>query len=803
MSLVFSVKDLYVHKETRRLPYRKRNNVEKSNVHWGQRKLFLSEVEFFSLYWNVKEIPNPLCVYAGSAPGQHLPILSKMFPSFTFHLYDPSPFKIKETERIKIHQQYFNDDIASQYANRKDVFFLSDIRTTDHKILFKDALTKRGITKFDTNNNPVGPANLIKEAEKESTRAVETQIWNDMNMQQKWLQIINPEHALLKFRLPYAMEGNSPIVEYVQGVVFWQIWAPPTSTETRLKPARTSSGQYEVGTWDVKEYEEWCFYQNTVVREHNTYRNPFTNDDTPIDIPELTNDFDSVAESYILKMYTDKIGITAPAAKYTKVKELSRMLTWVLNDNNKGTLVQRRDNIKQKQDFFQAKLGTKVTVPSMNASMNASIILSVKPTTRIQVPTKSSQTPVQVQTPTQTTTPTPTNTLSAIELSKTVKPVQLVGISTTTATITSTVPNLSLGAKTQQVSQVPQVSQVSQAPTNVAKLPTSTVSTITATTVVQPTVSVSTVTASAGLPLPTASSIPPVAEPILQTVEPITLPNSTISVTKDEKPLVLAPGAKAIDPFGQTDRSRVENFVKYKFKPGAVDIIYSGLSNVAILDRLQSFAIPQVESVGQNKGRADLRLDDIKEWIDKYVRLAPSHPYYNYQVYLDVGAGEAKITNSIAGYLNLPKDRAWATDISPLPEQVEISTIQSVPDRLEFPDNSVLFITIFMALHHFSKLSEMIREIHRVLAPGGIVIIREHDARNIDDVRFYDLTHALYATVLNKEDTPTSYLENYFADYHSASDWVGYMQNFQFELLEPVKMTNDRFQSFYAILRRR
>ena len=293
----FTTKDLTISDISRKLPYRRRSDEEKKSIHWGQRKLLLSEIEFFTMYWDPIALPNPLCVYAGAGPGTHIPILSMLFPSFTFHLYDPRNFNIKPTDRIKIFQEYFTDEIANNYSGRSDVFFISDIRTANYGEIEDEKYTKYGINKATASKN------IIDKIYKEAQIINEDQIWGDMNMQQNWVLIMNPEHALLKFRLPYALDGKDKIVQYLKGVVYWQVWPPQSSTETRLKPVRSSEGFYEVENWSILEYEQWCFYHNVIERENISYLNPFTNSLDPIDYPELLNDYDSTAEAYILKLY--------------------------------------------------------------------------------------------------------------------------------------------------------------------------------------------------------------------------------------------------------------------------------------------------------------------------------------------------------------------------------------------------------------------------------------------------------------------------------------------------------------------
>ena len=48
-------------------------------LHWGQRKLLLSEIEFLTLY----AAPGDLVLYAGAAPGGHIPYLARPLPTPT------------------------------------------------------------------------------------------------------------------------------------------------------------------------------------------------------------------------------------------------------------------------------------------------------------------------------------------------------------------------------------------------------------------------------------------------------------------------------------------------------------------------------------------------------------------------------------------------------------------------------------------------------------------------------------------------------------------------------------------------
>lgn len=311
--------DLIITERSPRKKYRRRTNDEKKGIHWGQRKLMMSEIEFINLFCDFTQIPNPKFVYAGAAPGKHIRLLSQMFPWITFYLYDPAAFAKDLHDGVKIftYQQLFTDEDAQRWANRNDVFFISDIRTADY--------TKMG--------------------EAENEQAIDA----DMQMQRRWLEIINPVQAMLKFRLPYPDRWPSNTYEYLFGFVMKQIWAPQTSTETRLIPIRSepttqegtkNKGRWQTTQWDILAYEERLFYHNTVVREEILFADPVNFETAPLDPPELINDFDSMAEALTLRDYLYKVGdprtqIEDPQQREQAIKkgivELSRLLTQSIN----------------------------------------------------------------------------------------------------------------------------------------------------------------------------------------------------------------------------------------------------------------------------------------------------------------------------------------------------------------------------------------------------------------------------------------------------------------------------------------
>lgn len=266
------------------------NEIEENNrdcslrtvVHWGQRKLLISEIEFLTDNLDIDK--KYIVVYVGAAPGTHITYLYDLFLNVEFHLYDPVAFKIRENDRIKIFNKIFTEEDANNYKGQP-VLLISDIRST-------------GVENV--------PDSVINEA-----------IVRDNKAQESWYDIMQPYKALLKFRFPYDV-GET---KYLDGDVYFQAWAPVASTETRLVP----NGGRKI--YNHVQYESKMSYYNNVSRV-NIY---------PHDIisTQLDHCYDCKCEIYILSKYLLKY---TNAYSPETINSMSEDITTFICPNNERNL---------------------------------------------------------------------------------------------------------------------------------------------------------------------------------------------------------------------------------------------------------------------------------------------------------------------------------------------------------------------------------------------------------------------------------------------------------------------------------
>jgi ubiquinone/menaquinone biosynthesis C-methylase UbiE len=152
----------------------------------------------------------------------------------------------------------------------------------------------------------------------------------------------------------------------------------------------------------------------------------------------------------------------------------------------------------------------------------------------------------------------------------------------------------------------------------------------------------------------------------------------------------------------------------------------------------------------------------MSEKIEDWNNLKPNR-------YLDVGCFQGDITISVGNHFGLNKNQIHGIDINKYVNTSDF--IYTVYNGVCIPyiDASFDLITCFMVMHHVppKNLVLLLKEIYRVLKPGGLFIIKEHDAAG-QDYLLLDVLHEYYDYVLN----PTRTWEESAANYRNSKYWT-------------------------------
>lgn len=268
--------------------YRKLKHVQQTILHWGQRKLFLSELDFLTRFYSEGDT----VLYVGAAPGTHLKLIAELFPSLKFVLYDGNDFDpdLYDNANFEIRQMYFTDIEALRFVDTaRNLLFISDIRG-------------------DVSD------------EREDIKQVKVSY--DMKDQERWFDIINagrsvqyPKKALFKFRLPHPPENLSdpgsytPLApgsnefSYLDGELRIQAYPRQSSAEMRLIP----NGRKKL--WNVKIHDDKAM-------THNVYRAGYYEHE---EIEGLDHCFDCSFEIYLWKEYIKKFNTSNSVQHYVNL----------------------------------------------------------------------------------------------------------------------------------------------------------------------------------------------------------------------------------------------------------------------------------------------------------------------------------------------------------------------------------------------------------------------------------------------------------------------------------------------------
>ncbi|EFC42151.1 predicted protein [Naegleria gruberi] len=230
-----------------KIPYSDENKRNRNALHWGQRKLLLSEIEFLTEYSHDGDV----VIYAGAAPGSHLVYLAEvLFPNLKFMLVDPNKFNkdLYHVRNVTIMESYFTDEIAMEIKKIRNIesgnnlLFISDIRTADPLVM-------------DPEQN-------------------EKCITEDLTLQKGWLEILLPRFSMLKFRLPFT-EGK---IKYFRGDIYLPVWGRKWTTECRLVIKEEDIKDSNQIEYDNLSYSDQLFYFNNITRFENIYPHDICSD---------------------------------------------------------------------------------------------------------------------------------------------------------------------------------------------------------------------------------------------------------------------------------------------------------------------------------------------------------------------------------------------------------------------------------------------------------------------------------------------------------------------------------------------
>jgi len=352
-----------------KLPYETSLKYFRTNLHLGQRKLFLTELQFLTKYLETKD-DECYVVYAGAAPSGHIYFLHLLFPNIKFILVDPNSFVLNITDPKHTHYKIQTNEIVYMSKSKKtpnnNNFIVYDgnmniieyIRTTNyHFYLFEEFYTNdTSKLLIKLNDRPIYFWSDIR------TDPNDLHILWNLAQQHNWIKYLKPKAFMLKFRCPYFINklSKDEIMDYInrnfddsishakkwglniiddylnkklvyfKGTINVQAFGPPSTTEVRL----VSNNYLTYTDYKCLDAEEKFFFHNNIDRTFIRHDNKYSDQNLGFDHCN-----DCSLEAYLWSNYIKKFDATLDV-QYC-VTRLCNLLGNNLKKNGHGFLFEK------------------------------------------------------------------------------------------------------------------------------------------------------------------------------------------------------------------------------------------------------------------------------------------------------------------------------------------------------------------------------------------------------------------------------------------------------------------------------
>ena len=227
-------------------------------------------------------------------------------------------------------------------------------------------------------------------------------------------------------------------------------------------------------------------------------------------------------------------------------------------------------------------------------------------------------------------------------------------------------------------------------------------------------------------------------------------------------------------------------------------------SDIIIYNELRNFR--KIKDSSSKQFRNHKRAEEVTNFLKKQKSIITSDYHH-----LDYGGNDGGVASEIANILKLNKEQIYSADLEKWLGNTKNNlypnityTLLSENQRLPYNNNSFNSISCLQVLHHVEYIEYYISELYRVLKPGGVLIIKEHDSINENTQMLIDIEHMVHEYV--KPDIPnTEILKSYAAFYKSFNELNTLLKNNGFELVNneynfDIKINPTRY--YFAIYKK-
>ena len=234
------------------------------------------------------------------------------------------------------------------------------------------------------------------------------------------------------------------------------------------------------------------------------------------------------------------------------------------------------------------------------------------------------------------------------------------------------------------------------------------------------------------------------------------------------------------------------------------------INDLTIYNKLRENKKPKDPNRKENRNikRSNELYKYIKDALKTFNKSIGGDQYYH----LDYGGNDGSVASEFAKITKLDKSQVFSADIESWLGNKKDNLFKNITytmlnenQKLPYTSESFDSISLLQVLHHIEFTDVHLKEIYRILKPGGILVIKEHDCDSASTQLLIDIEHMIHE-VVEQEVQNLKILNSYAGFYKSFYELDELLKNIGFEFVSDDYNFNTKYNPtryYFAIYKKK
>ena len=193
------------------------------------------------------------------------------------------------------------------------------------------------------------------------------------------------------------------------------------------------------------------------------------------------------------------------------------------------------------------------------------------------------------------------------------------------------------------------------------------------------------------------------------------------------------------------------------------------------------------------------RATEIYKYINDALKTFNKNIGGDQYYHLDYGGNDGSVASEFAKITKLDKSQVFSADVESWLGNKKDNLFQNITytmlsenQKLPYKSESFDSISLLQVLHHIEFIDVHLKEIYRILKPGGILVIKEHDCDTASTQLLIDIEHMIHE-VVEPEVQNLKILNSYAGFYKSFDELDKLLKNIGFDFVSDDYNFNTKY----------